>query len=57
MILDAKYPVPATEEAMTRLMNMFYLDCFKSFTEKWVQMKPNIMEFNQFLDDIYGTNF
>jgi len=54
MILDSPVPVPATQEQMMDLMNTFYRSIFETFTEKWVQSKPNIMEFNQFLDDIYG---
>ena len=38
-------------------MDQFYRDTFESFTAKWTQSKPNIMEFNQFLDDIYGVDF
>ena len=39
---------------MSSLMNLFYRDTFERFTERWVKGKHNIMEFNQFLDDIYG---
>jgi len=35
-------------------MNLFYRSIFEKFTETWVKRKPNIMEFNQILDDIYG---
>ena len=56
-ILDSVYPVPATEAEFAELMDLFYRDTFESFTKKWVQSKPNIMEFNQFLDDIYGLDF
>lgn len=38
-------------------MDYFYLEVFERFTKKWVHSKPNIMEFNQFLDDIYGLDF
>ena len=54
MILDSKVPVPATEEQMAGLMDHFYRDIFETFSASWVQKKPNIMEFNQFLDDIFG---
>ena len=56
-ILDAKAPVPATEEQMSTLMDAFYHDVFERFTAKWTKSKPNIMEFNQFLDDVYGMDF
>ena len=56
-ILDSSHPVPATEEQFGQLMDQFYRDTFESFTTKWTQSKPNIMEFNQFLDDIYGMDF
>ena len=36
-----------------KLVTRFYFDVFSCFDAKWVQMKPPIMEFNQFLDDIY----
>ena len=42
---------------MSNLMDYFYLEVFERFTKKWVHSKPNIMEFNQFLDDIYGLDF
>lgn len=45
-ILDSKIPVPATEEQMSKLMDVFYFDIFERFTAKWVAAKPNIMEFN-----------
>lgn len=54
IILNSQVPVPATEEQMAGLMDHFYRDIFETFTASWVQKKPNIMEFNQFLDDIYG---
>ena len=56
MILDSSN-IPANLEEMSNLMDQFYKSIFASFYERWIQMKPNIMEFNQFLDDIYGVNF
>ena len=56
-ILDSIYPVPATEAQFGDLMDLCYRDTFERFTAKWTHSKPNIMEFNQFLDDIYGLDF
>lgn len=53
-ILDSAHPVPADTDQMSQLMDRFYRFTFERFTERWVAAKPNIMEFNQFLDDIYG---
>ena len=39
---------------MSQLMNALYRFTFETFTLEWVKQKRNIMEFNQFLDDIYG---
>jgi len=38
-------------------MTHFYFNIFMLFNKDWVAQKRNIMEFNQFLDDIYGLQF
>ena len=57
LILDAPFPVPATSAEMAKLMDVFYRDIFERFTTQWTAKKPNIMEFTQFLDDIYSMDF
>ena len=39
---------------MFKLMAHFYCTIFILFNKEWISQKRNIMEFNQFLDDIYG---
>ena len=39
------------------LMTYLYFNIFTLFNEEWVKAKPGIMQFNQFLDDIYGLKF
>ena len=39
------------------LMTYLYFNIFELFNEEWIKAKPGIMEFNQFLDDIYGKSF
>ena len=39
------------------LMTYLYFNIFDLFNEEWIKAKPGIMEFNQFLDDIYGKSF
>ena len=56
-ILDSKRPIPGNIKEMADLMNTFYRFNFQKFTDKWVLSKPNIMQFTQFLDDIFGMEF
>ena len=45
------------DENMYKLMTHLYFNIFTLFNEQWVKQKKGIMEFNQFLDDIYGLSF
>ena len=42
---------------MYKLLTHLYYNIFVLFNKEWVVKKPGIMEFNQFLDDIYGLKF
>ena len=43
------------EANMYKLMTHLYYNIFVLFNKEWLQAKPGIMQFNQFLDDIYGV--
>ena len=55
-ILDSGLQLPASVDEFGLLMDLLYQRCFELFIEKWCKVKPGIMEFNTFLEEIYGND-
>jgi hypothetical protein len=45
------------EGRLYEVLTFIYFKIFTEFNKKWMEKKPTIMEFNQFLDNVYGTSF